>query len=99
MDKVTHEVRCKQWTQIIKECLASGMNNKTAWYKAHGISSKSFFYWQRILRNEAYIDQKQLPAFAFPEQEAVFDQRIFLFEEYAASRNFGLIEVPQDLQF
>lgn len=61
MDKVTHEVRCEQWTQIIKECLASGMN-KTAWCKANGISAKSFFYWQRILRNETYIDQKQLPA-------------------------------------
>lgn len=29
MDKVTYEVRCEQWTQIIKECLASSMN-KTA---------------------------------------------------------------------
>ena len=60
MDKVTHEVRCEQWTQIIKECLASGMN-KTAWCKANGISAKSFFYWQRILRNETYVEQKQLP--------------------------------------
>ena len=23
---------------------------------------QSFFYWQRILRNEAYIEQKQVPA-------------------------------------
>lgn len=61
MEKVTHEVRCEQWTQIIKECLASGMN-KTACCKAHGFSVKSFFYWQRILRNETYNEQKQLPA-------------------------------------
>ena len=27
MDKITHKVRCEQWTKIIKECLASGMNN------------------------------------------------------------------------
>lgn len=53
MDKITHEVRCEQWTRIINECLASGMN-KTAWCKANGISNKSLFYWQRILRNEAY---------------------------------------------
>lgn len=26
MDKITHEVRLEQWTQIINECLASGMN-------------------------------------------------------------------------
>ena len=60
MSKVTHEVRCEQWTQIIKECLASGMN-KTAWCKANGISAKFFFYWQCILRNETYIEQIQLP--------------------------------------
>ncbi len=29
MDKITHKVRCEQWANIIKECLASGMN-KTA---------------------------------------------------------------------
>ena len=23
MDKVTHQVRCEQWTKIINECLAS----------------------------------------------------------------------------
>ena len=49
MDKITHKVRCEQWTKIIKECLASGMN-KTAWCREHGISDKSFFYWQRRLR-------------------------------------------------
>ena len=54
MDKITHKVRCEQWTNIIKECLASGMN-KTAWCREHGISDKAFFYWQRRLREEAYI--------------------------------------------
>lgn len=54
MDKITHQVRCEQWTSIINECLASGMN-KTAWCRENGISEKQFFYWQRILRKEAYI--------------------------------------------
>ena len=31
----------------------SGMS-KTAWCRANGISEKQFFYWQRILRREAY---------------------------------------------
>lgn len=43
MDKITHKVRCEQWTNIIKECLASGMP-KTTWCREHGISDKSFFY-------------------------------------------------------
>lgn len=60
MDKITHQVRCEQWTKIIKECLASGMN-KTAWCREHGISDKSFFYWQRRLREEAYISTIEAP--------------------------------------
>ena len=47
MDKITHKVRCEQWTNIIKECLTSGMS-KTTWCREDGISDKSFFYWQRI---------------------------------------------------
>lgn len=42
MDKITHKVRCEQWTSIIKECFASGMS-KTTWCREHGISDKSFF--------------------------------------------------------
>lgn len=55
MDKTTHQIRSEQWTQIINDWAQSGMN-KTAWCKANGISDKSFFYWQRILRNESYIE-------------------------------------------
>lgn len=54
MDKSTHQIRCEQWLKIINNCYESGMN-KTAWCKENGISDKSFFYWQRILRNEAYL--------------------------------------------
>ena len=42
MNKITHKVRCEQWTSIIKECLASGMP-KTTRCREHGISDKSFF--------------------------------------------------------
>lgn len=37
MDEITHKNRCEQWTKVIKECLASGMN-KTTWCREHGIS-------------------------------------------------------------
>lgn len=26
MDKITHKVRCEQWTNIIKECLTGSVN-------------------------------------------------------------------------
>ena len=53
MDKITHQVRAEHWTRILNECMNSGMT-KTAWCRANGISEKQFFYWQRILRREAY---------------------------------------------
>ena len=42
MDKITHQVRCEQWSQIIKEFYASVMS-KASWRREHGISDKSFF--------------------------------------------------------
>lgn len=54
MDRITHKVRREQWISIINECLSSGMS-KTAWCREHGISDKTFFYWQRKLREETYI--------------------------------------------
>lgn len=51
MDKITRQVRIEHWTQIMNECLNSGMN-KTEWCRANGISDKQFFYWQRILRKK-----------------------------------------------
>lgn len=53
MEKITHQMRLQQWSKIIAECLASGQN-KTAWCRQNGISDKKFFYWQKILRREAY---------------------------------------------
>ena len=53
MDKITHQVRAAHWRKILNECMNSGMS-KTAWCRANGISEKQFFYWQRILRREAY---------------------------------------------
>ena len=67
MDKITHQVRIEHWTQIMKECLNSGMN-KTEWCKANGISDKQFFYWQRILRKEAFeaSESKELSVITSP---------------------------------
>lgn len=69
MDKITHQVRAERWAEIINECINSGMN-KTAWCKANGISDKQFFYWQRILRREAYeaSQDPSLPAVTETEQ-------------------------------
>ena len=39
MDKITRQVRIEHWTQIMNECLNSGMN-MTEWCRANGISDK-----------------------------------------------------------
>lgn len=57
MDKITYQVRAERWTKILSECMNSGMN-KTAWCKANEGSDKQFFYWQRILRQEAYVNSQ-----------------------------------------
>lgn len=65
MDKSTHQIRCERWMNIITECQQSGMTKK-AWCQMHGVNEKTMYYWQRILRNEAYISkiesENSLPA-------------------------------------
>lgn len=63
MDKITHQTRAEHWTKILNECINSGLS-KTAWCRANGISEKQFFYWQRILRREAFESSQnpELPA-------------------------------------
>ena len=39
------------WADIIHQCNQSGMV-KNEWFKQHDISSKSFYYWQKNLRDE-----------------------------------------------
>ena len=70
MDKITHQVRAEHWAKIMNECINSGMS-KTAWCRANGISVKQFFYWQRILRREAFENSQNslLPATVGPHQE------------------------------
>ena len=77
MDKITHQVRAEHWTRILNECMNSGMS-KTAWCRANGISEKQFFYWQRILRREAYeaSPNPSLPAVTEPEQLSAVQQSI-----------------------
>ena len=77
MDKITHQVRAEHWTKILNECMNSGMS-KTAWCRANGISEKQFFYWQRILRREAYeaSQDPSLPAVTGTGQLSAVQQSV-----------------------
>jgi hypothetical protein len=52
VQKVTHEIRLQQWIGIIKECRGSGKSVRS-WCEENGISEKSYFYWQRRIREAA----------------------------------------------
>lgn len=52
MDKTTHQVRLAQWARIMEACnqRPSGMTAKQ-WLTDNNISEKSYYYWQRKIRN------------------------------------------------
>lgn len=58
MDRITHQVRLANWTKIIEQC-----NNRPAgttakqWLSDNGISDKSYYYWLRKIRQEAYASK------------------------------------------
>ena len=55
MDKITQEVRIANWKSIIEQCHArpEGQSAKQ-WLADNGISEKSYYYWQRKVRQETY---------------------------------------------
>lgn len=55
MDQITHTVRNSKWKDIILQCQnrPAGMSVKQ-WMAENQISEKSYYYWQRKIRNEAF---------------------------------------------
>lgn len=68
MDQLTvteHDVRLNLWVQRIKESRESGMTVK-AWCRAHEINEKTYYYWLRKIKKEAFealpTECRQVPA-------------------------------------
>lgn len=53
MDRITHGMRMDNWKKIISECNASGLPKKR-WCEQNNVSEKSFYYWQRQIRQEVF---------------------------------------------
>ena len=43
--------RAQQWEMVVHECAASGLSNRE-FCRQRGIPEKSFYYWQRKLRQQ-----------------------------------------------
>lgn len=68
MDKITHEVRLANWTNLIQDCLSSGLSKKQ-WCLENQVNEKQFYYWQRRVREEVYKEQVSA---AEPKQVTTF---------------------------
>ena len=64
MDQSTHDVRRANWLNIVNECQQRPTNMTVKqWLANNGIKEKSYYYWLRKFRKEAY-EQMQIPAVA-----------------------------------
>ena len=59
MDQITHELRLADWQTIVTNCYARPAGqSKKQWLAEHQVPEKSFYYWQRKIRNLAYGDRQ-----------------------------------------
>lgn len=73
MDKITHEVRLAQWTEVVKECQKRPENmSASAWLKQNSIPEKTYYYWQRRVRNEVFNKVASLAPVSKAEVEVSF---------------------------
>lgn len=51
MDRITHQVRLANWTEIIEQCKnRPAVITAKQWLRDNGISDKSYYYWLRKIR-------------------------------------------------
>lgn len=77
MDKITHEVRLANWKTIIEQCSARPQGTTVKqWLAANDINEKTYYYWLRRVRREAYsqlnngllsVSGQDRPAVSFAE--------------------------------
>lgn len=49
--KIAREVRLRHWTEVIRGCQESGQTI-AVYCEANGINEKSYYYWQRKIREK-----------------------------------------------
>ena len=62
MDQISHTVRISRWKDIILQCQnrPAEMSAKQ-WMSENQVSEKSYYYWQRKLRKEAFEQRNHSP--------------------------------------
>ena len=54
MDQSTHDVRWANWLNIITECQQRPAGVSAKQWLANGIQEKTYYYWLRKFRREAW---------------------------------------------
>ena len=65
MDQKSLQIRRSQWEQIVLEANKSAISKKD-WCRQKGINLKSFYYWQKKIRNEAAKDMEEASNASLP---------------------------------
>lgn len=73
MDECTHQVRLAHWKTVIEQCNSRPEGQSArSWLRENSISEKQYYYWQRIVRREAYEQMtKELPCQVAPRQDEI----------------------------
>ena len=68
MDQITHQDRLANWTRIIEQCSNRPQGTTVKqWLMENGINDKSYYYWLRRVRHNAYSKMDvELPAVTTP---------------------------------
>ena len=90
MDQSTHEIRRNNWMNIINQC-QNRPANMTAkqWLADNGISDKSYYYWLRKIRLEAY-EQLNVPAVTQSTEVSFAEIPLPPSEDHSSDRNGSL---------
>lgn len=73
MDESTHQVRLAHWKSVIEQCNSRPEGQSArSWLKENSISDKQYYYWQRIIRREAYEQMtNELPCRVTSQQNEI----------------------------
>lgn len=80
---MTKQVRLSQWAGVMRERKESGMSIRS-WCQEQGINEKTYYYWQRRLRKEAY-EQLVVPTATNEKSIAPIQFTEVKLDEYASS--------------
>lgn len=67
--ELKHEANLQRWSQAIRDCRSSGVPVKK-WCETQGITTTTYYRWERAVLSEARLPQKSTARVSFAELPA-----------------------------